>query len=75
MLRSLRCKVLHYPPYNPDCNFHVSGCFKEVPKGHRFVSNEDIKDEVMQWFQQQQQGIHWLVHQWNSCLNAQRDCS
>lgn len=74
MLRSMRCKVLHHhPPYSLDCDFHVSGCLKEVP-------NEDIKVEVLQWFQQQlsmffTEGIHWLVHQWNACLNAHRDCS
>jgi hypothetical protein len=44
---------------------------------HRFRSGEDIMALLVQWFQQHPQdfflfieGVHWLVHQWDACLNA-----
>jgi hypothetical protein len=44
---------------------------KKVLKGCRFGSDKDVKITVVQWFQQPREfsaeGIHQLVHQWDTC--------
>jgi hypothetical protein len=71
-------KVLDHLPYSPDlssCDFHVSGSLKKVPKGCTLMSDKDVKMAMVECFKQQLrwffvEGIHWLVQEWDACLNA-----
>jgi len=56
------------------CNFHTVGLLKKSPQRPMFLS-DDVWTVVVQWFRQQPKeffvhGIHQVVHQWDSCLNA-----
>jgi hypothetical protein len=78
MLYSIHWKVLDYPQHIQPCHHVVSMHVapQESTKGCIFVSDEDIKPVVVQWFQQQQpteffvEQIYQLVYQQDACLNT-----
>jgi histone-lysine N-methyltransferase SETMAR len=80
-LQHFKWEILQHPPYSPDlspCDYHVFGPFKKALKGHRFLSDDDLKQSVTRWFKCQPQhfydkGIRALVNRWNQCLDAHGD--
>ncbi|GFS68708.1 hypothetical protein TNCV_1959121 [Trichonephila clavipes] len=56
-------------------DFHVFGPLKKYLKGKRFNSYDVLKDTVKDWVSSQtqkfwEQGIMWLVQQWDLCAQA-----
>ncbi|GFU75133.1 histone-lysine N-methyltransferase SETMAR [Trichonephila clavipes] len=72
-LDKFKWETLDHPPYSPDilpCDFHVFGPLKKHLKGKLFNSDDILKDTVNDWVSSQpqefwEQGILWLVHQWD----------
>ena len=49
-LRKLKIEVMAHPPYNRDpapSNYHLFGPFKEVFRGRRFTSDQEVKEAVL----------------------------
>jgi hypothetical protein len=60
------------------CDVHVLSALKELLNGSIFRSDEEIKAEMVWWYQQQfrevmAEVIHRLVPQWDDCLNTHED--
>jgi hypothetical protein len=70
-----RCSnILNLSP----CDFHVFGPLKEGLKCSTFTLDNNVQKAVVEWIKQQPKeffadGICWLVHQWDACLNSYGD--
>ena len=79
-VQGLGVELLQHPPYSPDLapsNYHIFGPLKEVLCGRRFTSNEEMKEAVHFWLQEQPKifsaGIHKVVERQNKCIGLQGD--
>jgi hypothetical protein len=80
-LNKFRWEVLQHPAYSPDlspCDFHIFGPLKKELKGHRFQSDDEVKERVRDFFMQQpksfyEKGIESLTQRWDLCLNNHGD--
>ena len=67
-LRKLKFEVMAHPPYSPDLapsDYHLFGPLKEVLRGRRFTSDQEVKEVVHSWLAAQlktfSEGIRKLV--------------
>ena len=68
-VQQLGFKLLQQPPYSPDLapsDYHIFSPLKEALRGHRFTSDEEVKEAVHAWLQEQHKcffsvGIQKLV--------------
>jgi histone-lysine N-methyltransferase SETMAR len=72
---------LQHPPYSPDLvlsDYHIFGPLKEALRGRRFTSDEEVKEAMHTWLQQQPKsffsaGIQELVDRYNKRIVLQGD--
>ena len=72
---------LHRPSYSLDLvpsDYHIFGPLKEVLRGRRFTSDEEVKEVEHTWLREQPKsffsaGIQKLVEQYNKCTVLQGD--
>lgn len=53
--------VLPYPPYSPDlapCNYHVFNSLNEPPHGHKFTSDDKVKEAAQIWILEPLKKLH-----------------
>jgi histone-lysine N-methyltransferase SETMAR len=58
-------KVLDYPAYSPDLapsDYHLFGPLKDAFKGHRFISDEAVKEAVHEWLAAQSKTLFFCGH-------------
>ena len=52
MFRKLKFEVMAHPTYNPHLapsDYHLFGPLKEALRGHRFTSDQEVKEAVHAW--------------------------
>jgi len=72
---------LDHPPYSPDLapsDFHLLVHLKKHVAGKKFDDDDEVKEEVMAWFKEQEadfydSGIQKLVPRLNKCLDNAGD--
>ena len=75
----LHWDIFEHPPYSPDLapsDFFLFSKVKEHVVGKCFANDEDLKDAVMTWLNNQvatwyEEGIHKLVPSYDKCLKKQ----
>lgn len=80
-LQRLNFEVLDHPPYSPDLapsDFHLFGPLKDALRGHRFLTDQSVKDAVHSWLVSQSktfysEGIRKLVKRWDICIEKRGD--
>ena len=79
-VQQLGSEFLQHPPYSLDLapsNYHIFSPLKEVLCGRRFTSDEEVKEAVHTWLQEQPRnfsaGIQKLVERYNKCIVLQGD--
>ena len=77
-LRKFKFKVKAHPLYSPDLapsDYHLFGSLKEVLRGRRFISNQEVKEGVHAWLSAQpktfSEDIRKLVQRWTKCVEKQ----
>ena len=53
LLQKFKWEVLGHPPYSPDlspCDYAIFGQLEKALKGKRFISDDDVKQYVRNWF-------------------------
>ena len=72
---------LNNPPYSPDLapsDYFLFRVMKEFLRGKRFSSDEEVKEEVTTWFEEQSKdffsrGIKSLQQKWATCIELLGD--
>ena len=79
-VQQLGFELLEHPPYSLDLvpsDYHIFGPLKGALRGHRFTSDEEVKEAVHTWLQEQPKsfsaGIQKLVEQHNKYNVLQGD--
>ena len=80
-LQKLNLEELAHPQYSPDLapsDYHLFGPLKEVLRGCRFSSDQELKEAVQAWLVAQPktffaEGIKKLVQRWKKCIEMQGD--
>ena len=75
-LVNLGFMVLEHPAYSPHLapsDYHLFGPLKDALRGHRFTSDEGVKEAVHAWLAAQpktffSEGIQKLLERWNKCI-------
>jgi len=55
-VHQLGFELLQHPPYSPDLapsSYHFFSPLKEALRGHRFTSDEEVKEVVHTWLREQ----------------------
>ena len=81
MVQQLGFELLQHHPYSPDLvpsDYHIFSPLKEVLRGCRFSSDEEVKEAVHTWLPEQPKsffsaGIQKLVERYNKCIVLQGD--
>lgn len=74
----LHWELLPHPPYSPDLapsDFHLFGPLKDYLRGQKFIDNNHVKENVLNWLRGQDKsffaaGINKLIHRWDKCINV-----
>ena len=77
-LQKLNFEVLAHPSYSPDLaswDYHLFGPLREVLRGRRFTSDQELKEAMHAWLAAQlktffAEGIKKLVQRWRSALKS-----
>ena len=80
-VQQLGFELLQHPPYSPDLapnDYHIFSPLKEALRVRRFASNEEVKEAVHTWLQEQPKsifsaGIQKLVERYNKYIVLQED--
>jgi histone-lysine N-methyltransferase SETMAR len=78
-LKKFQWETLKHPPYGPDLspsNYRLFGPLKEALGGHRFQSNDRVKEFVRNWAVTcpqtfYEEGIQKLPTRWQKCVELQ----
>ena len=74
---------LNHPPYSPDpapSDYFLFRVMKKFLRGKRFSSDEEVKEAVTTWFEEQSKdflfsrGIKSLQQKWAKCIELLGDC-
>jgi histone-lysine N-methyltransferase SETMAR len=73
--------VLPHPPYGPDVapsDFHLFGALKDVVRGGKFQTNNDVTRAMRTWLREQdkawyQQGKHTPIPHWHKATEVDKD--
>jgi len=77
-IRQLNWEVLEHPAYSPDVapsDFHRLGALKNVLRGRRFSTDDEVKEAAHDWLRSQPQtffssGIKKLTDRWVKCIRS-----
>jgi len=80
-IRQLNWEVLEHPAYSPDLDpsdFHLHGPLKNTLRGHRFATDDEVKEAVHDWLRSQPQtffanSIKKLTDRWAKCIEKKGD--
>ena len=75
-IRQCGFQQLNHPPYNPDLaplDYFLFRVMKKCLRGKRFSSDEEVKEAVTTWFEEQSKdffsrGLKSLQQKWAKCI-------
>ena len=81
-IRQCGFQQLNHPPYSPDLapsDYILFRVMKKFLRGKRFSNDEEVKEAVTTWFEEQSKdifsrGIKSLQQKWAKCIELLGDC-